>query len=109
MKIRTKIGMKTYFYSHSYANFHLSVTLVFCSDLMKFSLKYKMIYIILGSFCSYLNWEGTNIRPQIKPRKIPALCPANGTVKFKHTHVNCLKNVASHQGLYKISKQVNTD
>ena len=43
---------------------------------MKFSPKcrtktFGMIYTILGSFCSVLNWEGTIIRPQIRPRKIP--------------------------------------
>ena len=26
---------------------------------------------ILGSFCSFFNWEGANFRPQIRPRKIP--------------------------------------
>ena len=34
--------------------------------------KLGMIYTILGSFCSFLNWEGANIRPEIRPRKIPA-------------------------------------
>ena len=29
-----------------------------------------MIYTILGSFCSYLDWEGADIRPLIMPRKI---------------------------------------
>ena len=33
--------------------------------------KLGMIRIILGSFCSCLNWEGADIRPQIRPRKIP--------------------------------------
>ena len=37
---------------------------------MKFSPKCRtkklgMIYTILGSFCSFLNWEGVGIRPQI--------------------------------------------
>ena len=35
--------------------------------------KLGMIYTILGSFCSFLNWIGAIIRPQIRPRKIPAL------------------------------------
>ena len=48
-----------------------------------------MICNILGSFCSCLNRDGADIRPQIRPRKIPALCPENGTVKFKYTQVNC--------------------
>ena len=44
---------------------------------MKFSPKCRtkklgMIYTILGSFCSFINWEGADIRPQISPRKIPA-------------------------------------
>ena len=34
--------------------------------------KLGMIYTILGSFCSFLNWEVADIRPQIRPRKIPA-------------------------------------
>ena len=43
---------------------------------MKFSLKCRakklgMIYAILGSFCSFLNWEGADIQPQIRHRKIP--------------------------------------
>ena len=29
-----------------------------------------MIYSNLGSFCLFLNWEGADIRPQTKPRKI---------------------------------------
>ena len=33
--------------------------------------KLGMQHIILGRFCSFLNWEGPNIRPQIMPRKIP--------------------------------------
>ena len=44
---------------------------------MKFSPKYRtkklgIIYTILGSFCSFLNWEGAVIWPQIRPKKIPA-------------------------------------
>ena len=43
---------------------------------MKFSPKCRtkklgIIYTTLGSFCSFLNWEGADIRPQIRPRKIP--------------------------------------
>ena len=43
---------------------------------IKFSPKSKskklgMIYIILGSFCSLLNWEEADIQPQFRPRKIP--------------------------------------
>ena len=42
---------------------------------MKFSPKCRtkklgMINTVLGSFCSFFNWEGTVIRPQIRPRKI---------------------------------------
>ena len=33
--------------------------------------KYGMIYTILESFCSFLNWEGADIWPKIRPRKIP--------------------------------------
>ena len=44
---------------------------------MKFSPKCRtknlgMIKSILGSFCSFLNREGADIWPKIKPRKIPA-------------------------------------
>ena len=31
---------------------------------------FGMIYIILGSFYSFLNWEGVDIWPQIRPRQI---------------------------------------
>ena len=45
---------------------------------MKFSPKYGTenlgtTYIILGSICSLLNWEGAHIGPQIRLRKIPAV------------------------------------
>ena len=33
--------------------------------------KSRMIYTILESFCSILNWEWASIWPQIRPRKIP--------------------------------------
>ena len=51
---------------------HASVALLF---LFRFSPKCRtkklgMIYTILGMFCSFLNWEGADIRPQISPRKI---------------------------------------
>ena len=32
-----------------------------------------IIYAILGSFCSFLNWEGAAIRPLIRPGKIPGV------------------------------------
>ena len=35
--------------------------------------KLKKKYTILGSFDSFLNWEGANIWPQIRPRKIPGM------------------------------------
>ena len=43
---------------------------------MKFSPKCRtkklgMICTILGSFCSFLNWEGAAVWPQIRPGKIP--------------------------------------
>ena len=46
---------------------------------MKFSPKCRtkklgMIYTVLRSFCSFLNWEGAIIQPQIEPRKIPEQC-----------------------------------
>ena len=49
---------------------------IFDQIFMKFSPKCRnkklgMIYTILGSLCSFLNWEETIIQPQIRPRKIP--------------------------------------
>ena len=43
---------------------------------MKFAPKCRtknlgMLNTILERFCSFLNWEGAIIRPQIRPRKIP--------------------------------------
>ena len=35
--------------------------------------KLGMIYTIFGSVCSFLNWKGADIRPRIRPRKIPAV------------------------------------
>ena len=51
---------------------------IFVLIFIKFSPKCRtkklgMIYTILGSLCSFLNWEGDNIRPQIGPWKIPGL------------------------------------
>ena len=45
---------------------------------MKFSPNYRtkklgMIYTILGFFCSFFNWEGADIQPQMRPREIPAI------------------------------------
>ena len=36
-------------------------------------MKLGMINTILGSILSFFNWEGADVRPQIKPRKISAL------------------------------------
>ena len=33
--------------------------------------KLRTIYTIVGSFCSFFNWEGANIGPQVRLRKIP--------------------------------------
>ena len=33
--------------------------------------KLGKIYTILGSFCLFFNWERADIRPRIRPRKIP--------------------------------------
>ena len=57
-------------------NFHGSVTAISARIFMKFPPKCKtkklgMIYTILGSFCSLLNWKGADIWSQIRPRKIP--------------------------------------
>ena len=49
---------------------------IFLRIFMKFSAKFRtkkmrIIYTILSSFCSFLNWEGADMGPQIRPRKIP--------------------------------------
>ena len=56
---------------------YASVTLVFfvlifikCSPKCR-TKKLGMIYTILGSFCSFFNWEGADIRPQARHSKIP--------------------------------------
>ena len=65
--------MKTCFHSHFYANFYASVTVLF---LFGFSCNFHQNVEIgndihhFRDFFSYLNWEGANIRPQIRPRKI---------------------------------------
>ena len=48
---------------------------IFIWIFMKFSSKCRtkkleMIYTILGSFSLFLNWEGADIQPQIRPKKI---------------------------------------
>ena len=49
---------------------------IFVHIFMKFTSKCRtnklvMINTISGSFCSFLNWEGADIWPLIRPRKIP--------------------------------------
>ena len=68
--------MKTGFHSQFKANFMNQYLAIFVWILVKFSPKCRSrklgkAYIILGSFCSFLNWEGADIRPKIRPRKIP--------------------------------------
>ena len=53
--------------------------------------KLGMIYTILGSFCSFLNWKWTIVQPQIRPRKIPAgseFVVANTLAKRKNLEPN---------------------
>ena len=38
------------------------------------------MYTILASFCSFSIWEGADIRPEIKLRKIP-LSPVSNSIK----------------------------
>ena len=67
--------MKIYFHSHFYAKFHVYGNFgIFVRIFMNFSPKCRtkklgMKYTILGSFCSFLNWEWADIRPKIRPRK----------------------------------------
>ena len=44
--------------------------------------KLGMIFTILGIRCSFLNWEGADIWPQIRPREVPVLASI-GTTKTK--------------------------
>ena len=53
--------------------------------------KVGIIYTILGSFYSFLNWEGTNIRLQIRPRKISVF------VRLTYIDLVCLGD-ARHPG-----------
>ena len=51
---------------------------IFVQIRMKFPLKCRtkklgMLYTILGSFCSFLNWKRADISPQIRLRKILVL------------------------------------
>ena len=47
-----------------------------------------MLFTILESFCSFLDWEGADIRPQNRPRKIPDMftqgvkCHTNTFLEF---------------------------
>ena len=51
--------------------------------------KLGIINTTLGSFCSFLNWQGADIRPQIRPRKIPDIndiiytCVQSGLILVK--------------------------
>ena len=63
--------MKTYFHSHFYAKFHASILNFAILVQISKTKQLGMIYTILGSFCSFFNWEGTDIRPKIRHRKIP--------------------------------------
>ena len=44
--------------------------------------KLEMIYSIWGNFCSFLNWEGGDIQPKIRPRKIPFKYACSGPLHF---------------------------
>ena len=46
--------------------------------------KLKWYTLFSGSFCSFLNWEGADIRPQIRPRKSP------GRLLQDHMHMRRL-------------------
>ena len=35
--------------------------------------EFEMMFTILGSVCSILDWEGADIRPQTRPKKIPVI------------------------------------
>ena len=32
-----------------------------------------ILFTILGTVCSFLNWEEADIKPQVRPNKIPVL------------------------------------
>ena len=52
--------------------------------------KLGMIYTILGRFCSFLNWERADIRPQIRPRKI---LDFNSHISEDIDKVSCTKSL----------------
>ena len=63
-------------YKHQCVNVNISNFAIFGLIFVKFSSKCRakelgMLFTILGSFCSYLDWEVADIQPQNRPRKIP--------------------------------------
>ena len=75
--------------------FHASVTAIFVQIFIKVSLKCKtkklgMIYTILGNFGSFVNLEGADIPPQIRPRTSPE-CKLNRLIEsiLLSTHNTC--------------------
>ena len=55
-----------------------------------------------GKLLLISNWEGTNIRPQIRPRKIPALKTRNskmGTLANSEDSDEMMHNAAFHRFL----------
>ena len=91
MKICIKMWMKTCFHSHFYAIFHASATLLL---LFGFSRNFHQNVglrnwrwytpLFWEVFAHFFNWGGADIRPQIRPRKIPVVHIAHAQISFKH-------------------------
>ena len=80
---------------------------------MKFSPKCrtkKLELIFLGSFCSFLNWEGADIWPQSRTRKIPVkalikLC----AMFFADTSGTAFREKQERSKINKIEEKEETD
>ena len=74
---------------------------------MKFSPKCRtkklgMIFTIVGSFCSLFNWEGSDIRPQIRPRKIPVFKISCCRYSKEPSQLDRIKAVLKNKGVYSL-------
>ena len=63
---------------HQFVNVNICNFVIFGPIFMKFSSNFRtkelgILFTILGSFHSFLDWEGADIWLQNRPKKIPAL------------------------------------
>ena len=75
--------------------------------------KLGMIYTILGRFCSFfLNWEGADIRLQIRPRKIPggwdhlSIYPIQSLIRSSSNKVYIFPSLPRLKKIMKIERNV---